>query len=309
MDDAAPRDLRSEAQDPAMAAGCAYAMGRYLPVAEAAVPILDWGFLRSDATYDVVHVWEGRFFRLADHLARFLASMEKLRLKPKEGPEEIVAILSHCVRRAGLESAYVEMLCTRGQPPAGSRDPRLCENRFFAFAIPFVWIATPTKQESGLHLKVSRYQRIQPASVDPTIKNYHWMDLTRGLMEVLDAGGETAVLNDGAGNVVEGPGFNIFALIDGRLVTPAHGMLEGITRKTIVELAERHGLPIDISHLPIADLRRAQEIFLTSTAGGVMPVTRLDDAPVGQGKPGPITGELRAAYWDLHRDPAYSSRV
>ena len=238
-------------QEDTMAAGCAYSQGRFVPVADASISILDYGFLHSDATYDVVHVWDGHFFRLQDHLARFFSCMQRLRLQPEESPKQIEEILHECARRTSLTSAYVMMLCTRGVPPAGSRDPRQCRSRFYAFAVPFSWIATPEKQETGLHLKVSRHQRIQPESVDPTIKNFHWMDMTRALMEALDEGGETAVLVDGADNVVEGPGFNIFAVVDGQLVTPARGMLEGITRQTSLNCNVSNRLTFVLANLQV----------------------------------------------------------
>jgi branched-subunit amino acid aminotransferase/4-amino-4-deoxychorismate lyase len=103
--------------------GAAFIDGRFVPVGEARVPILDWGFLRSDATYDVAHVWRGSFFRLEDHLSRFERGMERLRMKVPYGRAEIREILMECVRLSGLREAYVEVVCTRGIPPPGSRDP------------------------------------------------------------------------------------------------------------------------------------------------------------------------------------------
>ena len=104
--------------------GIAFVEGSYVPIAEARVPMLDWGFLHSDATYDVVHVWRGSFFRLQDHLARFLRGVERLDLRVPVEADGIAPILAECVRRSGLRDAYVEMICTRGLPRPGSRDPR-----------------------------------------------------------------------------------------------------------------------------------------------------------------------------------------
>ena len=130
--------------------GVAYVGGKYLPIAQAAIPITDWGFLRSDATYDVVTVWDGAFFRIDAHLERFLRSCQRWRLNPGLSPAQITRVLSRCVRLSGLQSAYVEMICTRGQPPWGSRDPRQAVNRFYAFAVPYVWIANEAQRASGL---------------------------------------------------------------------------------------------------------------------------------------------------------------
>ena len=118
--------------------GAAFVRGKYLPIGQASVPLTDWGFLRSDATYDVVTVWAGAFFRLDDHLDRFLASCQRFRLDPGLTREEIVEVLERCVALAGLRESYVEMIVTRGQPPWGSRDPRQAANQFYAFAVPYV---------------------------------------------------------------------------------------------------------------------------------------------------------------------------
>lgn len=290
--------------------GAAYVRGQYLPIAEAAIPLTDWGFLRSDATYDVVTVWEGAFFRLDAHLERFMHSCAKFRLDPGLTPVRITEVLEHCVRLSGLRSSYVEMIATRGQPPWGSRDPRQAVNQFYAFAVPYVWIANEAQRAQGLNLMVSAVQRIPSGSVDPRAKNYHWNDLTMGLLGALDAGGDTVVLSDGAGNVVEGPGFNVFCVnADGVLVTPEQGVLEGITRRTVIEIAAALGMPLQVRALPAAELRAAREAFVTSSGGGVLPVTRVDGAALGSGAVGPVTARLRDTYWEWHHDPRYSRPV
>ena len=257
----------------------------------------------------MVHLWRGSFFRLEDHLDRFERSMAKLHLRPPHGRDRIREILVECARLSGLRDAYAEVICTRGIPPAGSRDPRDCENRFFAFVVPFVWIAGPEKQERGLHATISGVRRIPPGSVDPTAKNYHWLDLTMGLYEAYERGGETAILVDRDGNVVEGPGFNVFVVKGGGILTPDSGVLEGITRRTVVELASDLGIPLERRAVPADEMHRAEEAFATSTAGGIMPVTKVDGKALGDGKPGPVTLQLRGAYWDLHRDRRYATPV
>ena len=289
--------------------GVAFLDGEFLPVGEARLPILDWGFLRSDATYDVVHVWKGRFFRLDTHLDRFLASVEKLNLSLPFGRGELVGILRTCVRRAGFDDAYVEMICTRGVSPTFSRDPRDAVNRFIAFAIPFGWIATAEQRERGLHLVISDIRRIPPESVDPTIKNYHWLDLVQGLFDAYARGGETVVLLDQSGNVTEGPGFNVFTVAEGRVRTPGRGVLEGITRRTVLELCAELALPAHAAALPAESLLAADEVFVTSTAGGIVPVTRVDGRAVGDGRPGPVFRRLHDLYWEKHRDPAWTTPV
>ena len=303
------QDARAAKDSRSYTDGAAFVDGQFLPVAEARVPILDWGFLRSDATYDVAHVWRGSFFRLEDHLDRFERSMEHLHLSPPYDRSEIWDILIECVRLSGLRDAYAEIICTRGIPRPGSRDPRDCENRFYAFVVPFIWIADPEKQERGLHAVIGSKHRIAPESVDPTVKNYHWLDLETGLLEAYERGGETVILVDAEDNVVEGPGFNVFAVEHGTISTPDRGVLEGITRKTIIELAAEHGIQLEARPVPADELRRADEVFLSSTAGGVIPVTTVDGGAVGNGEPGAVTRRLRDGYWDLHDDPRFSLPV
>jgi branched-chain amino acid aminotransferase len=289
--------------------GIAYVNGAYIPLADATISMVDRGFVRSDATYDVVHVWKGRFFRLDDYVERFWQSMAGLRMSIPLSQDEVKAILHECVRRSGLKDAYVQMTCTRGVPPKGNRDPRACMNQFTAFAQPFVWIANEEQRRAGLHLVVATVQRIPPEAIDPRIKNFHWLDLTMGLFEAYDRGGTVPVLPDAKGNVTEGPGFNIFALSNGRLVTPDRGMFEGITRRTVIELAEDLQVPVDVRALPAAELRGAQEVFLTSTAGGIMPVTIVDGTKVGTGEPGRITNAIHDLYWRRHDEGWKSTPV
>lgn len=289
--------------------GVACVRGQYVPIAQASIPMTDWGFLRSDATYDVVTVWDGAFFRLDAHLERFRLSCQRWRLDPGLSDEQIVDTLTQCVRLSGLRASYVEMICTRGQPPWGSRDPRLAVNQFYAFAVPYVWLANAEQRANGLHLAISAVQRIPSASVDPRAKNYHWNDLTMGLLGALDAGADSAVLVDGQDNVVEGPGFNVFCVRQGAIVTPAQGMLEGISRRTVIEIAQSLQLEVQVRALPAAELRNADEVFLSTSGGGVLPVTVVDGAAIGDGQPGALTRRLVDTYWAWHADPALNRAI
>jgi len=297
-------------QPRSMPPGVAYMDGEFIDISEARIPILDWGFLRSDATYDVVHVWKGNFFRLADHVDRFLEGMDKLRMDMPLDRAELEDILHECVSRAGLEDAYVEMICTRGSAPNYERHPSYATPRFIAFAIPFSWILTPERWEQGLHVGVSRdHTRIAPTAVDPRVKNYHWLDLVMGWLEVSDRGADTVVLVSEHGEVCEGAGFNVFAVLDGTVLTPDKGVLEGITRRSALDICDDLSIPTKVASVTLDELRSAQEIFVTSTAGGIMPVTRLDDVAVGDGSPGPVTRRLHETYWDRHANSSWATPV
>jgi branched-chain amino acid aminotransferase len=290
--------------------GCAYIEGEYFPIAEARIPIMDTGFTRSDVTYDVVAVWNGKFFRLQDHLNRFERGWKRLRMNPELSIAQMREILFECVRRSGLHNAYVEMIVSRGIDEEGSRDPRRFCNRFYAYAIPYVWIAKREKQEIGIHLIVAEQTiRIPAKAVDPTVKNFHWGDLVQGIYEAYDKDAYTVVLPDADGNITEGPGFNVFVYQGGTLLTPAAGVLEGITRQTVFDLAEEQDIPVKLDRFGTDVLEAAEEVFISSTAGGIMPVTTVNDQPIGEGKPGKITTLIRKRYWEAHDEDRWTSPV
>lgn len=296
--------------DEAFAAGAAHVDGRYVPIDEARIPITDTGFSRSDATYDVVAVWGGSFFRLEEHLDRFERSCRALRLRLPHDRAEVRAILAEVVALSGLRGAYVKMVCTRGVSREGRRDPRVFDNRFYAYAVPYVWLLPHEDFEAGMDVVVVRsVHRIPTMSVDPTVKNHHWGDLVRGMYEAYDRGARWPILLDAKGAVAEGPGYNVFALVDDELLTPETGVLEGVTRRTVMELAGQEAIAAHVVTLPEEALRRASELFATSTAGGVMPITKLDGEPIGDGTPGPITRRLHDLYWAAHEDPRYTTPI
>ena len=269
--------MNDEQSDNPFAAGAAYIDGRYMPIGQAAIPITDWGHRRSDVTNDAVGVWEGNFFRLNDHIRRFRTSMRKFRFEPGEGDEEIKAVLNRCVALSGLKNAYMAMDCLRGRPAPGMPyHPFRARNYIAAFAIPWVWMMSPEVQKRGGHLIIAETLRIPADSVDPTAKNFRWADLTRGQFEALDRGADLALLLDSEGHVTEGPGFDVFFVIDDVVLTPDAGVLEGIKRKSVIEVCSDLSIPAKVGKVTADEARSADEIFLATTAGAVMPVSRID---------------------------------
>ena len=291
------------------AEGAAFAGGQYMPADQAMVPLFDLGFLRSDLTYDVPAVWDGRFFRLDDHLARLERSCAKLRLKPPMSTPQIREMLIELVRRTGLRDAYVDVIVTRGRAAKGQRDARLAESAIYAFVVPYIWILPLEVHEVGGSAVVTRdVRRTPPGAMDPTIKNLQWGDLTRGFFEAFDRNASLPLLPDGDGNITEGC-YNIFTVHGGVLRTPARGVLEGVTRLTAMEIARAEGWEVRMEDVPVGSLYDADEIFLSSTAGGIMPITTLDGEPVGGGQVGPVTRRIWERYWTLHTDPRLSFAV
>ena len=235
--------------------------------------------------------------------------MKSLRYSIPYDREGIRAILKECVRRTGLPDAWVGLVCTRGRPSKTSRDPRNCTNRFIAYAIPPVWIADLEKQKTGLNMVISSTIRIPAESVDPRVKNYHWLDMVRGLYEAFDRGADTCVLLDFDGNMTEGPGFNIFAVQGQTVLTPDFGVLEGITRQTVIDLCAKLGLACEVRKVSADEFREADEVFITSTSGGVMPVTRFEGRILGNGAPGAVTMRLKETYWAWHNEVSETEPV
>ena len=291
--------------------GAAWMDGQVIPVSEAKISVFDWGLTRSDITYDVVHVWDGAFFRLEDYLDRFMVSMDKLRLDIEMNRAEIKAALIELVATSGLQSAYVSMVASRGTPQVpGTRDPRTCTNHFYAWAVPFIWVIPQEVARRGVHISVEEnLRRIPPHSVDPTVKNYHWGDMTAALFNALDAGYDTTVLLDTNGYITEGPGFNIFAVIDGKVLTPRSGMLEGISRKTVLEICVELGIPCAEADISLAEFLSADELFTATTAGGPVPVTRVNKTILGNDAIGPITAQVLKTYWDWHRRDELTEKI
>jgi branched-subunit amino acid aminotransferase/4-amino-4-deoxychorismate lyase len=291
------------------AEGAAFVRGEFVPAAEATVPLFDYGFLRSDLTYDVPAVWNGRFFRLDDHLARLERSCAKLRLEPPMSTPRIREMLIELVRLTQLRDAYVDVIVTRGAAPKGQRDVRLAAPAIYAFVVPYIWILPLVIHEVGGSAIVTRdVKRTPPGSMDPTIKNLQWGDLSRGFFEAFDRGANLPLLPDGDGNITEGC-YNIFTVHDHVLRTPLRGVLEGVTRLTAMQIARAEGWAVRMEDVHVGSLYDADEIFLSSTAGGIMPITTLDNHRVGSGKVGPITRRIWERYWELHGDPDLSFAI
>lgn len=312
------------------ARGVAWIEGALVPLHEARIPLLDQGFLHGDLTYDVPSVWDGRFFRLADHLARLEASCAKMRLRLPLPADEVTRLLVDMVRRSGLRDAFVELIVTRGlqgvrghqrtttttKEGEGAPGPGPFQNNLYLFIQPFVWVMPPHQQPTGGHAIVARtVRRTPPGAMDPTVKNLQWGDLTRGLWEAADRGAEYPFLTDGDAHLTEGAGFNIVLVHDGALYTPARGCLEGVTRRCVLEAAQALGVPVHVDFVPVEMAYRCDEIFMCTTAGGIMPITELDGKPVGRGggggsgQVGPLTRKIWDAYWAMHYDDRYSFAI
>ncbi|KAJ0330331.1 hypothetical protein COL5a_003393 [Colletotrichum fioriniae] len=303
--------LEATQAENSFARGIAWVQGQLVPLHEARIPLLDQGFMHSDLTYDVPSVWDGRFFRLDDHLDRLEVSCQKMRLKIPMPRDEVKRTLIDMVAKSGIRDAFVELIVTRGLTGVrGSRPEELLNNSLYMFVQPYVWVMEPSIQYDGGSSIVARsVRRVPPGAIDPTIKNLQWGDLVRGLFEAHDRGATYPFLTDGDANLTEGSGFNVIIVKDNTLYTPDRGVLQGITRKSVIDAAKRLGYVIRVETVPIEAVYSADEILMSTTAGGIMPITTLDGKPVNDGKVGDITRAIWDEYWAMHYEDKFSSKI
>lgn len=201
------------------AGGAAWIENEYLRAADARISIFDTGFGHSDLTYTVAHVWHGNIFRLDDHIDRLLAGGTKLRLESPLDKTELAQITKKCVALSQLREAYVNITLTRGYGTRrGEKDLTQLSSQVYVYAIPYLWAFPPHEQIFGTSAVVPRHvRRAGRNTIDPTVKNYQWGDLTAASFEAKDRGARTAILLDADGCVAEGPGFNVVIVKNGRL--------------------------------------------------------------------------------------------
>jgi branched-chain amino acid aminotransferase len=291
-------------------AGMGFMDDAYMPISEMRLPITDMGFQLGDMCYDAIHVHKGSFFRLEDHLDRWDNSIKERRYTSLGIKREQVAEVLHgCVARANLQDSMITFVATRGSPTTGHKDLRTCNNQFMVWALPYYKVVSDEELAEGSDIIIADTIRIPPDSVDPRVKNFGRLDFVRSLFEAYDRDARYAALLDQDDNVTEGRGWNIFALSGGVLMSPDSGVLEGITRRTVIDLSEKLNIDCRLTKIPARTLREADEVFITSTAGGIMPIRGINGEPVGDGAPGPVTTRLKEMYWQLHDDPAYATPV
>lgn len=293
-----------------MAEGIVFIDGEFVAPEEARMSIFDYGFTWSDCVYDVTSTWRGWFFKLDEHLDRFERSAAGFRLTNPYPREEVKAIVAECVERAGLADAYVKVELTRGTTPDNSRDLRLATNRFTAYAIPYVWIWGEDNCRDGVNLHLCRrFERISSSAVDQRLKNYNRADLVQGRLDAYEAGCDDAVLVSADGALSEGFGWNILVVKDGTVATPDWNVLEGCTRKAVQEICRDEEIRFETRRVEPEELETADEVFATTTAGGVMPIIAIDSRPVASERPGPITRLLQQQYWGRRAEGWHGVKV
>jgi len=277
----------------------AYVNGEYVPKDQARISVFDFGFLRGDAVFDTTSAWNGRIFRLSAHLARLELSLRAARLPCPLPLEELRGVILETARRCRLQNAYIQTIVTRGEPPLGVRDLTQCRPGLIVFVVPYVWILSPSLIRSGGRGMIVSTRALPVQCLDPKIKSLSRQHFDLAVLQGKAAGMDVSIMLDMDGHVTEGPGFNLFVVRGGEMFSPPEGILMGITRQTVFELAAEHRLPVREAELTAYDLYAADEVFLTSTAGGIMPLVEIDGRPIGDGKPGPVSQRIHGLYWAL----------
>jgi branched-chain amino acid aminotransferase len=275
--------------------------GEFVPVEEATVSVFDRGFLYGDGVYETLGLHAGRLFRLNDHLERLYQSASLIGLGMTVTRDELRASVLETVRRNGFADAYVRIVVSRG-PSFPSMDPRAATQAPTIVVLCHSRVQPPGLSSffgpDGLRLQIVSVRKTPSVSLDPHAKTLNYLNQMMARMEATNSGADEAVLYDMRGYLAEGAGDNIFAVHGEELITPtAREILIGITRTTIIELATDLGYELRERDMTAYDLYAANEVFLTSTYGGVLPVAAINGRRVGDGKvPGKTTAALVSAY-------------
>ncbi|MEV0385013.1 aminotransferase class IV [Nonomuraea sp. NPDC050643] len=283
----------------------AYVGGAFVPEATATVSILDHAVLYGDGVFETVVAWQGRIFRLDDHVRRFLRSCMAVALDCPVTEDRLKDLVMTTVRRNGLQDAYIKWILTRGSNGTPLMDPTGCVPNLIIMARPYIDRSSPT----GLRVKTVAIRRPPGHVLDAHVKSLNYLNLVMAKIEARAAAVDQALMLDVRGRLCEAPGFNVFVVTDEVVRTPRHDVLRGITRETTMHLAAELGYQAYESELELYDAYTADEMFLTSTAGGLVPVVEVDGRTVGDGEPGPVLSALQNAYREALSSARWSTPI
>lgn len=273
-----------------------YIDGKYYRKSEAKISVYDHGFLYGDGVFEGIRAYNGRVFRLDEHLDRLFDSARAICLAPPLSKEELKALILECLRKNGLRDAYIRPIITRGVGDLGL-DPRKCPKPSI-IVITQEWGALyGSLYEKGLVAVTVGVRRNPPDALPPNIKSLNYLNNVFAKIEANEKGGDEAIFLDIHGNISEGSGDNIFIAKNGIIYTPPTlNNLKGITRQAAIDVAAQLKLLVVERNLGLFDLYTADEFFVTGTAAEIAPVVKVDGRIVGDGKPGKITKQLMKGF-------------
>jgi branched-chain amino acid aminotransferase len=285
--------------------------GKYVTKDNAVVSVYDHGLLYGDGIFEGIKAWDGKVFKLKEHIDRFYDGAHYLEIPLKHSPEEMMDIVTNTVAANGLHEgvSYVRLVATRGIGDLGI-NPKKCVNDPTLFCIAASIRLYPEEMyENGLNVVTCNTRRNSVQSLPARVKSLNYVNNILGLIEVNRAGADEGVMLTQEGFLGECTADNIFMVKDSKIYTPApfHGILQGITRDSIIELAREHNIEVEEGTYLLYDMITSDECWLTGTAADLIPVVEVDSRRIGDGKPGKIFTLLRSKWMDyVRRDGHYS---
>lgn len=270
-----------------------YIDGKYYDKADAKVSVFDHGLLYGDGVFEGIRIYNGKVFRLKEHIERLYESAKAVLLEIPMTKEEMKAAVLDAVKANERKDGYIRLVITRGEGSLGL-DPSSCKKATVIIIVSDIQLYPKEYYEKGIALVTVTSRRIPSECLDPRIKSLNYLNNIMAKLEAKQAGCLEAVMLNHQGFVAECTADNIFIVKEGRLLTPAayHGALEGITRQTVMEIAEKISIKSEETTLAPYDLYTADECFMTGTGAEIVPVIKIDGRVIGNGMPGKITKVL-----------------
>jgi len=282
-----------------------YISGKLYDKADAKVSVFDHGLLYGDGVFEGIRAYSGRVFRLTQHVDRLYESAQAIHLQVPGTREETARAIEDTLKVNGLTDAYIRVVVTRGAGSLGL-DPRKTTDPQVIIITDKISLYPEELYEHGLKIITAATTRNHPNAVNPRIKSLNYLNNILAKIEGTNAGCLEALMLNHKGEVAECTGDNIFIVKRGEIHTPSvhSGILEGITRAAVIELAQAAGYSVVERVMDRQDVYLADECFLTGTAAELIPVVECDGRPIGEGRPGAITRELRQKFQTLVREEA-----
>jgi len=276
--------------------------GKLFDKADAKVSVYDHGLLYGDGIFEGLRIYSGKVFRLREHIDRLYESAKHLALEIPCSRDQMIEEVLRTVTANRKHDGYIRLVVTRGAGSLGL-DPAKCSDPQIIIIVDDISLYPAKYYEEGLDVVTASFIRNHPNALDPRIKSLNYLNNILAKMEAVRAGCQEAIMLNHTGEVAECTGDNIFLVKHGVVSTPPTnaGILAGVTRNAVIELARAAAITIQEISLTRHDVYAADEVFLTGTAAEVVPVVRVDGRTIGTGKPGPVTRQLRERFFALAR--------